>query len=88
MNKQEYTGLVSRLLTLVRQTKETRELLNIVPSFTPRTQAAITLGVSRKQIEKAAKVLEGDGIIRMGDTRNDKYYELIEQKEIEFPPRA
>ena len=77
MNNQKSTTLRDRLLTLVKKTKEMRELLNIVPTFTVRTQAAITFGVSRKQIDKAAKSLEEEGLIRIGDTINDKYYELI-----------
>ena len=77
MNNQKSTSLRDRLLTLIRTTKDTRELLNIVPTFTVRTQAAITFAVSRKQIDKAAKSLEEEGLIRIGDTMSDKYYELI-----------
>ena len=83
MNKLKYTSLASKLLTLISTTKETREALNIVPTFTTRLQAALTLSVSRKQIDKAAKELEKEGKIRFGDTMNDKYYELLpEQNDI------
>lgn len=77
MKKQESTNLCDRLLTLIEKTKETREALNIVPTFTSRVQAAITLNHSRKQIDVAAKRLEAEGKIRIGDTICDKYYELI-----------
>ena len=77
MNKHESTSLYAKLLTLIEQTKRTREELNIVPTFTTRLQAALTLNVSRKQIEVIARQIEADGKIRIGDTRNDKYYELI-----------
>ena len=80
MNKHESTSLYAKLLTLIEQTKRTREELNIVPTFTTRLQAALTLNVSRKQIEVIARQLEADGKIRIGDTRNDKYYELIVNK--------
>ena len=79
MNKHESTSLYAKLLTLIEQTKRTREELNIVPTFTIRLQAALTLNVSRKQIEVIARQLEADGKIRIGDTRNDKYYELISE---------
>lgn len=79
MNKHESTSLYAKLLTLIEQTKITREELNIVPTFTIRLQAALTLNVSRKQIEVIARQLEADGKIRIGDTRNDKYYELISE---------
>ncbi len=79
MNKHESTSLYAKLLTLIEQTKRTREELNIVPTFTTRLQAALTLNVSRKQIEVIARQLEADGKIRIGDTRNDKYYELISE---------
>ena len=79
MNKHESTSLYAKLLTLIEQTKRTREELNIVPTFTMRLQAALTLNVSRKQIEVIARQLETDGKIRIGDTRNDKYYELISE---------
>ena len=79
MNKHESTSLYAKLLTLIEQTKRTREELNIVPTFTTRLQAALTLNVSRKQIEVIARQLETDGKIRIGDTRNDKYYELISE---------
>ena len=79
MNKRESTSLYAKLLTLIEQTKRTREELNIVPTFTTRLQAALTLNVSRKQIEVIARQLEADGKIRIGDTRNDKYYELISE---------
>lgn len=79
MNKHESTSLYAKLLTLIEQTKRTREELNIVPTFTTRLQAALTLNVSRKQIEVIARQLEVDGKIRIGDTRNDKYYELISE---------
>ena len=83
MNKLKSTSLANKLLTLISTTKETREALNIVPTFTIRLQAALTLSVSRKQIDKAAKELEQEGKIRIGDTRNDKYYELLpEQNDI------
>ena len=81
MNKLKSTNLASKLLTLISSTKETREALNIVPTFTTRLQAALTLGVSRKQIDKVAKELEQEGKIRFGDTMNDKYYELLPAKE-------
>ena len=79
MNKHESTSLYAKLLTLIEQTKRTREELNIVPTFTTRLQAALTLNVSRKQIDVIARQLEADGKIRIGDTRNDKYYELISE---------
>ena len=79
MNKHESTSLYAKLLTLIEKTKRTREELNIVPTFTTRLQAALTLNVSRKQIEVIARQLETDGKIRIGDTRNDKYYELISE---------
>ena len=79
MNKHESTSLYAKLLTLIEQTKRTREELNIVPTFTMRLQAALTLNVSRKQIDVIARQLEADGKIRIGDTRNDKYYELISE---------
>lgn len=79
MNKHESTSLYAKLLALIEQTKRTREELNIVPTFTTRLQAALTLNVSRKQIEVIARQLEADGKIRIGDTRNDKYYELISE---------
>ena len=79
MNKHESTSLYAKLQTLIEQTKRTREELNIVPTFTTRLQAALTLNVSRKQIEVIARQLEADGKIRIGDTRNDKYYELISE---------
>lgn len=79
MNKHESTSLYAKLLTLIEQTKRTREELNIVPTFTTRLQAALTLNVSREQIEVIARQLEADGKIRIGDTRNDKYYELISE---------
>lgn len=79
MNKHESTSLYAKLLTLIEQTKRTREELNIVPTFTTRLQAALTLNVSCKQIEVIARQLEADGKIRIGDTRNDKYYELISE---------
>lgn len=79
MNKHESTSLYGKLLTLIEQTKRTREELNIVPTFTTRLQAALTLNVSRKQLEVIARQLEADGKIRIGDTRNDKYYELISE---------
>lgn len=79
MNKHESTSLYAKLLTLIEQTKRTREELNIVPTFTTRLQAALTLNVSRKQLEVIARQLEADGKIRIGDTRNDKYYELISE---------
>lgn len=79
MNKHESTSLYAKLLTLIEQTKRTREELNIVPTFTMRLQASLTLNVSRKQIEVIARQLEADGKIRIGDTRNDKYYELISE---------
>lgn len=79
MNKHGYTSLYTKLLTLIEQTKRTREELNIVPTFTLRTQAAITLGLSRKRIEQVARKLEADGRIRIGDTIRDKYYKLISE---------
>ena len=79
MNKHESTSIYAKLLTLIEQTKRTREELNIVPTFTTRLQAVLTLNVSRKQIEVIARQLEADGKIRIGDTRNDKYYELISE---------
>ena len=79
MNKHEPTSLYAKLLTLIKQGKRTREELNIVPTFTLRTHAAITLGLTRKRIEEVARQLEADGKIRIGDTRNDKYYELISE---------
>ena len=77
MNKQGYINLEDRLLKLIQETKSTREELNIIPTFTLRTAAAISFGVSRKQIERAAKILEEQGKIRIGDTIRDKYYELV-----------
>ncbi|MBR4029331.1 MAG: hypothetical protein IKJ08_07080 [Alistipes sp.] len=65
---------------MIEQTKRTREELNIVPTFTTRLQAALTLNVSRKQIEVIARQLEADSKIRIGDCRNDKYYELIKDE--------
>ena len=71
MNKHESTSLYAKLLTLIEQTKRTREELNIVPTFTTRLQAALTLNVSRKQIEVIARQIEADGKIRIGNTRNE-----------------
>ena len=87
MSKQEYTALEYRLLKLIDETKRTREELNIIPTHTMRTQVSISFGKSRKEIERAARSLEQKGLIRIGDTICDKYYELIEQNEIEVPPR-
>lgn len=87
MKQREFTTLEDRLLKLVRETKHTREELNIVPTYTLRTQVSISFGKSRKEIERAARSLEQKGLIRIGDTICDKYYELIEQNEIEVPPR-
>ena len=87
MKNLKSTTLADRLLAHIRTTKETREQLNIVPTFTTRLQASLTLGKSRKEIEKIAKELECNGVIRIGETCNDKYYELIEQNDIEVPPR-
>ena len=84
MNNQKSTILADKLLTLIRATKETREALNIVPTFTTRLQAALTLNVSRKQIDLAAKELEKEGVIDIGETCNDKCYRLLtSSKEIE-----
>ena len=77
MKKQENITLEDRLFKLIQDTNKIREELNIIPLYTLRTQAAISLSKSRKQVEKAAKVLQEQGKIRIGDTINDKYYELI-----------
>ena len=71
------TSLCDRLLNLVIVTKETREAFGIVPTFITRIHAVLSLNASRKQIDAAAKQLEEEGKIRIGDTVRDKYYELI-----------
>lgn len=88
MKQREFTTLEDRLLKLIGETKRTRKELNIIPTHTMRTQVAISFGKSRKEIERAARSLEQKGLIRIGDTISDKYYELIEQNEIEVTPRA
>lgn len=79
MKSQKSINLADKLLAVISTTKETREVLNIVPTFTTRLQAALTLNVSRKQIDTIAKELEKEGRIRIGDTCNDKYYEIIRE---------
>ena len=79
MKSQKSINLADKLFALISTTKETREVLNIVPTFTTRLQAALTLNVSRKQIDTIAKELEKEGRIRIGDTCNDKYYEIIRE---------
>lgn len=78
MKKQGFIEADS-LLTLICNTKEVREKLNMQPTFTTRLGASISLGLSFKRIDAMANQLAIEGKIRIGDTISDKYYELIEQ---------